>query len=86
MQAGTVDIDTDGGRAIADKLGVMEHGLPNVQLLHRRDAEPTMLMSGELLKKKALRAALKPHLADLEKDDLGNFLKVEDGDPAPDEL
>lgn len=86
VQAGTVDIDTVGGRAIADKLNVMKQGLPNVQLLHRRDAEPTVLMAGELRKKKALRAALKPHLADLEKDDLGNFLKAEDGDPAPDEL
>ena len=87
IHAGVVDIDTEGGRALAEKLGAMQDGLPSVRLLYQKDGAAAKLMSGgELKKKKALREAIKPLLADLQKDDLGYFLKAEEGDPAADEL
>jgi thiol-disulfide isomerase/thioredoxin len=37
-QFGEVDIDTDGGMALAKRLGVLEEGVPNVRAWARRDA------------------------------------------------
>ena len=71
---GHVDVDDKAGMALAEKLGVMEEGIPAVKVL-KGGALATLMAGGELSSAKGLRRALKPLLKGLKKDADGFFLK-----------
>jgi thiol-disulfide isomerase/thioredoxin len=80
-----VMIDSPEGNKLATKLGVLEAGIPNVQLYTTE--KPVTLLAGDVSTAKKLRKQIFSKVKQLTKDDSGVFLKVGKGDvniPEPD--
>eukprot|EP01060_Flectonema_neradi_P039068 TRINITY_DN845_c1_g1_i1.p1 TRINITY_DN845_c1_g1~~TRINITY_DN845_c1_g1_i1.p1 ORF type:complete len:278 (+),score=75.34 TRINITY_DN845_c1_g1_i1:67-834(+) len=64
VRTAKVDIDSKGAKEIADTLGVMEEGIPNVRVFSGVDETGTSIMKGDPLKphdlKTKIQEALKP--------------------------
>jgi len=77
-----VYIDDADGQKIAEKLGVLEAGIPNVQLY--TTSQPKTIMAGEVKTSKFLRKKIAPLVKGLKKRDSdGVFIKKGKGAPAP---
>eukprot|EP01063_Lacrimia_lanifica_P025787 TRINITY_DN3376_c0_g4_i1.p1 TRINITY_DN3376_c0_g4~~TRINITY_DN3376_c0_g4_i1.p1 ORF type:complete len:270 (+),score=160.35 TRINITY_DN3376_c0_g4_i1:65-874(+) len=61
-----VNIDDAGGRAIADKLGIMEEGIPNVRVF-TGDSQGVSITKGDVLSKDELEGAMKKAFKGLKK-------------------
>ena len=68
-----VYIDDEEGQKIAQELGVLDAGIPNVQLYVSGQA--TTLLAGEVKTSKFLRKKIAPAVKSLKKNDEGVFLK-----------
>lgn len=74
IKTGKINIDTKDGLALAQKLGVLDEGIPNIQLYHKKGAAIS-LMTGDLASTGYLMQELKMRVKTLLKDDSGLFLK-----------
>jgi thioredoxin-like negative regulator of GroEL len=86
IKCGSVDIDDAGGKALAEKLGIMDEGIPNLKLVHVRGSDlkavSVTLVKGDAPSARQLRKKLKPLIKGLQKDGDGKFLKAEEGSQA----
>ena len=51
MVTGKIDIDTKSGMSVAQKLGVLEKGIPNIQLYSSKTKPGITILSGKYVKK-----------------------------------
>jgi thioredoxin-like negative regulator of GroEL len=70
---GKVNIDIPEGAKLADKLGVLEQGIPNVQLFAGSMRET--IMAGDLLSPKQISKKVRQHMNALTRRDDGFYLK-----------
>ena len=86
IKCGSVSIDNADGKALAQKLGVMEEGIPNLKLVHVAgndlDAASLTLVAGDAPSSRQLKKKLKPLLKDLKKGADGKFEKAAAGSAA----
>ena len=82
LHVGTVNIDSPRAMALAQKLGVLDEGIPCVKLFKSGGAATAVMGSTDLMSVKQLRFALKEGLAGLSKSSgSGKFLKAGEEDP-----
>ena len=69
IQIGMVGIDQKEGMDLANALGILEEGIPNVRLFSRANRNGLKIMPGEMYSKTQLLESIQSHLATL-KDEL----------------
>ncbi len=73
LVTGKINIDNPDGAKLAQELGVLEQGIPNVQLFAGRVRET--IMAGDILAYKQLSKKVRTHMNALTRRDDGFFLK-----------
>eukprot|EP01041_Mallomonas_annulata_P001444 gene1444-2780_t len=74
IATGKINIDDKAGMNIAKKLGVLEQGLPNIQLF-KGNGKSVTILAGDDASPKQLLSKIKTHVKDLTRRDDGFYLK-----------
>lgn len=77
IATGKINIDEEKGMALAQKLGVLDEGLPNIRMFSS-NSSPNVgvaIMPGDILPHNKIVQAIKANVAGLERRDDGFYLK-----------
>mmetsp|Transcript_7771 Transcript_7771/g.13084 ORF Transcript_7771/g.13084 Transcript_7771/m.13084 type:complete len:142 (-) Transcript_7771:155-580(-) len=74
IESGKINIDSKEGLAVAQRLGVLDEGLPNIRLFDAQQS--SSIMAGDAKPAKELMALLKKKIKGLSRRDDGYYLKA----------
>eukprot|EP00602_Paraphysomonas_sp_CaronLab_P001234 CAMPEP_0185022588 /NCGR_PEP_ID=MMETSP1103-20130426/5287_1 /TAXON_ID=36769 /ORGANISM="Paraphysomonas bandaiensis, Strain Caron Lab Isolate" /LENGTH=116 /DNA_ID=CAMNT_0027554715 /DNA_START=128 /DNA_END=478 /DNA_ORIENTATION=- len=75
LKTGKINIDDKDGLAVAQKLGVLDEGIPNVQLYASKGTSVS-IVKGEVVSEKTVMRELKSRVRGLSRSDDGFYMKA----------